>query len=73
MTDLPNLMLVKVSRYTVYSDTSILTTTSIESKCHDKINFVSYYHLPQMVLFRIAGHNYQQWRNQTPANVVGVE
>ena len=69
-------MLTKVSRYTVYTDTSILTTTFVESKLDIvmiKFDFVSYYHLHQMVLFPIAGHNYyQQWRNKTPANVVRV-
>ena len=45
----------------LYTDKSILTTTFVESKLDIvkiKFDFVSYYHLPQMVPFLIAGHIY---------------
>ena len=43
-----------------YTDTSILTITLVESKLDIVMmnNFVSHYHLPQMIPFLIAGHNY---------------
>ena len=61
-------MYCSVCLWLQYTDTSIPTTTFVESKLDTvmiKIDFVSYYHLPQIVPFPIAGHKYLPLRPES--------